>query len=873
MKILPKKFNGVKYATTFLSIQVVVVVMVLAGCATKHAGNMIEKEITANWQFSNPANEQWYSATIPGCVHTDLLSNKLIDDPYYRTNALKVQWVDTVDWVYQTDFVAPGEFLEKENVRLVFDCVDTYADIFLNDSLILSTDNYFLKWTADCKNILHPGQNTLRIQFYAAIKKGLERLNHSDHPLKRLPSDKELTGALNEKKMNAFTRKPGYQFGWDWTDRFVSVGLREPVFIQAWDDAKIENVHIVQNAVSKEKADISSTLQILADENLSAQLVVTDVANSLELTRQDIDLKKGTNEIQIPFTIQDPKLWWTNGLGDPYLYDLSFSLSVDNQEVSDYHDRIGIRTVRLVREPDALGTSFYFELNGVPVFMKGANYIPNDNFPNRFSDDDYRKSIHDAVESNMNMLRIWGGGFYEKDIFYDLCDENGILVWQDFMFGGGIYPAKGRYLESVKEEVKQQVERLRNHPCIALWCGNNETYEALDHWGWDAEFTKEEYASIWDDYYRLFNNVIPQVQKEYDPTREYWPSSPLSDWDKVSQWDGFSGDIHYWEIWFFNAPFEKTNIRHGRFNSEFGFQSFPEMKTIKEFSVPEDWALDSDVMKHRQKSYVGNQQIKGYMEMYYKYPSTFENFVYLSQVLQAFGVKTCIEIQRKNMPVCMGSLYWQYNDCWPAISWSSMDYYMRWKALQYFVKEAFKPVIAVPELLDDQVNIYIVSDELDPQDATLDLRLLSFDGTELWRNTQAVTITPNSSKVYFSIPKEELVKSNPEESILLLADITGQEGSMDQGILYLKRPKDLVLPEAKIDITVDKAGELYTLSLSSDKLCKNVYLTLDNGDGFFSDNYFDLLPGITKTITLQPDGKQEVRPENIHYLTLREGME
>ena len=841
--------------------------------ATATVGNYTEFGIDRDWQFCNPADDKWLPAMIPGCVHSDLINNGVIEDPYFRTNAQKVYWIDAVDWVYQTDFVAPEELLKKDNLRLVFECIDTYADIYLNDSLILSADNYFLRWEVDCKGVLKPGQNRLRIQFYAATKMGIERLENSDHPLKKISRTEVLTGALNEKTVNAFTRKPGYQFGWDWTDRFISVGIREPVFIQAWDDAKIEDVHIVQQSVEEEKAQFVATLQIAADREISGQLAVADVTDQVILAQQTIKLARGLNDVEVKFTIENPKLWWTNGLGDPNLYELSFQLSANNQLLSETTDRIGIRTLRLVRDPDPLGTSFYFELNGVPVYMKGANYIPNDNFLDRFTDDKYRKTIQSAVDANMNMLRIWGGGIYEKDIFYDLCDENGILVWQDFMFGGGIYPAEGHYLESVKEEVKQQVVRLRNHPCIALWCGNNETYEALDHWGWDAVFSKEDYASIWDDYYLLFNEVIPEIQKEYDPTRDYWPSSPLSDWDKVSNWDGFAGDIHYWEIWFFNAPFEKVNTRHGRFNSEFGFQSFPEMNTIKTFSMPEDWALDSEVMKHRQKSYVGNQQIKTYMEMYYKYPSSFEHFVYLSQVLQAFGVKTGIEIQRKNMPICMGSLYWQFNDCWPAISWSSLDYYLRWKALHYFVRDAYKPIIVTPEILDELVNIYVVSDKPEALESTLSLRLMSFEGEELWRNEQNIIIAPNTSKAYFSIAKDELVGAYDEKNTLLLAEITHANGSIDQSILYFVRPKDLLLPEAEIDISLQKSGDRYSLVLNSDKLCKNVYLSLKDGEGFFSDNYFDLLPGIPKSVSLDLDENSNISLDDIRYLTLKEGME
>jgi beta-mannosidase len=836
-------------------------------------GSYSSISLSENWKFRNPDETVWFDASVPGCVHSDLISNKLIEDPYYRTNANNVQWVDTVDWIYETEFDVSDEFLKKENIRMVFGCVDTYADIYLNDSLILSTDNYFLEWKVEVKELLKAGKNKLHVQFYNATREGLKRLENSNHPMKDLPADKVITGALNEKRVNAFTRKPGYQFGWDWDDRFVSVGMREPVIIEAWDTAKIENVQILQDKITDEVARLSTTTEIVVTQSGNAVLEIMDVSNNLKLASQEISLVEGLNKVLSSFEIEDPVLWWTNGLGEAHLYSLAFTVKMQGEVISTRQERIGLRTVRLVREPDSLGTTFYIELNGQPVFMKGANYIPNDNFLNRVTPENYRKTIQSAVDANMNMLRIWGGGFYERDIFYDLCDENGILVWQDFMFGGGIYPAEGRYLESVKEEVRQVARRLRNRPCIALWCGNNETYEALSNWSWDKEFTPEEFEGIWNDYYKLFNSEIPEVLQKHNPTRAYWPSSPISDWDKVSNWEGFEGDIHYWEIWFFDAPFEKVNIRHGRFNSEFGFQSFPKMKTIQEFSNKEDWAIDSEVMKHRQKSYVGNEQIKKYMEMYYKYPSSFENLVYLSQVLQAFGIKTGIQIHRKKMPVCMGSLYWQFNDCWPAISWSSLDYYLRWKALHYFVRDANKPVIIVPEVLEENVNVHVVSDRLEPFAATINLTLMNFSGEKLWEDQLKVQIAANTSEMHFSIPVSELVNQDDRKSTLMLAEVLNEDGVLlDDEALYFVLPKDLELPEPELKISITPDGDNYTITLTSDKLCKNVYLSLQHGEGFFTDNYFDILPGITKTISLKDHNLTSLTSDDIHYITLKEGM-
>jgi len=836
----------------------VLLVVTTATAATAGARGPEILELSRGWELRPAGEGEWLPATVPGSVHTSLLANGRIPDPFFRKNAEAVRWVDEVDWEYRTTFQVPGELLGRDRVRLLFEGIDTYARVYLNDTLILTADNYFLQWPVDCKSLLKKGENRLRIHIEAATRKGRELLAASDHPLKKLPDEREMTGALNEKKVYAFTRKPGYQFGWDWADRFVSAGLPRPVRLEAWDTARVDSVQVLQDRLAPEVAELTARCEIDSERETTARLQVVDRASGVVLAGRDVDLNKGANTVSVDFAIESPRLWWTSGLGEAHLYTLAFQLLDGGTVVAEDSERVGLRTLRLVRKPDALGSSFFFELNGVPVFMKGANYIPNDSLPDRVTDERYRRTIRAAVDANMNMLRVWGGGYYERDLFYDLCDENGILVWQDFMFGGGIYPAEGHYLESVEEEVRQVVTRLRNRPSIALWCGNNETLEAMDHWGWDEAFTKEEWRGLWDDYFHLFGESIPAVVRAQDPTRSYWPSSPAADWDKVSDWDGFGGDLHYWGVWFANAPFERYNRSYGRFNSEFGFQSFPEKNTLREFSIPEDWSLQSEVMRHRQKSGGGNDTIQRYMEMYYGSFKSFEDFLYLSQVLQAQGVATGIEAHRKHMPICMGSLYWQMNDCWPAISWSSIDYSLRWKALHYFVKEAFKPVVVVLGSESGRIEAFVVSDELEARDATLRLTLSDFSGRRLWTKEVPVTVGPNQSALCFSIFERKLLGAAARDRVFLSAELSDEGGTIDDALLTFVRPKDLKLPEPEIRVEKALVDGRAALTLSSAVLCKNVYVHAAEGDLVLDDNYFDLLPGIPRTVLLKAGAAPDI---------------
>jgi beta-mannosidase len=489
------------------------------------------------------------------------------------------------------------------------------------------------------------------------------------------------------KRVSVHTRKPGYHYGWDWGPRLVSSGIWRPITLEAWNEVRIENLKIVQNEVESDRACLTAVFEVESKCATSASLGI--LLGSEMVGFQKVMLRPGLHAYEVPFHIDFPKLWWCNGLGDAHLYSLTAKLLL-KERVITCTERVGIRTIELVQEKDDVGSSFYFKLNGVPVFMKGANYIPNDIYQTRVSDEKYRKVIETARDSNFNMLRVWGGGFYENDLFYELCDEAGILVWQDFMFACAMFPGHEAFVENVRQEAVDNVRRLRNHPCLALWCGNNEIVVAWERWGWkerELEIGEEHATRIWRDYEHLFHEVLAQVVDEHDPARSYWSSSPTVEPGVPSSLT--SGDEHYWGVWHQKQPYETYSTHIGRFMSEYGFQSFPELRTVKEYALPEDFGLLTDVMKAHQRSPVGNEAIEHYMLQSYRQPRDFEEFLYVGQVLQAELIKYAVEAHRRAMPYCMGTLYWQLNDCWPVASWSSMDSSLRWKALQYFVKKSY----------------------------------------------------------------------------------------------------------------------------------------------------------------------------------------
>lgn len=806
----------------------------------------LTKELNENWKFRQGRLNNWYPATVPGVIHTDLMANKIIEDPFFRLNERSVQWIDKEDWMYETYFDLDKDMFNKNNIRLHFKGLDTYCHVYLNGERILEGDNMFREWKIDIKDKVKSKENKLEVYFLSPIKVDVPKWDAIPFHYPTGPDQSQQGGIFN-KTVSIFARKAGYHYGWDWGPRLVTSGIWRPVFLEAWDDILIENVFIRQESVDKKKAVISVNVETNADKDLSGvEINITDKESGVHYGKITTDLKKGMNNTVVNFTIKNPELWWCNGLGSPHLYQFQTDVLLNSKVCDSSIDRTGIRSIEVINEKDEYGASFYFKLNGVPVFAKGANYIPSDNFLPRVTKEIYEKTILDAVNVNMNMLRVWGGGTYENDIFYDLCDQYGIMIWQDFMFACSMYPSEGAFLESVKYEAIDNVKRLRNHPCISIWCGNNEAYDGWFGWGRREEYAKQnpEYARImWKQYADLFHQLLPDVVAEYHPEAFYWPSSPYG--LPGQGCDDKHGDRHYWDVWHGRKPIRQFDNERSRFFSEYGFQSFPEFESVKIYA-PEskDWEITSEVMmEHQRAGSYANNLIEEYLLNEYRKPKDFESFLYMNQVLQGDAIKIAMEAHRRDKPYCMGTLFWQHNDCWPVASWSSRDYYGRWKAQHYFAREAYRDLLVSPVCKEENFEIYIVSDRLENTKGSLTIKVLKLDGTLVNEKNMSVTIPLNSSKMVFSSDVGSLIKSAEKKDVVIHVNYKDRLGEVYTNNYFLLQQKNINFPVTSIKKTIKKINGGYEVSLESEKFARAVFMSVDGIDNFFENNYFDILPG------------------------------
>ncbi len=786
-----------------------------------------EISLDSNWQFREFNKNEWLPATVPGCVHTDLLANKKIEDPYYRDNEKSQQWIGKTDWEYETSFQISTEMLKRENLEIVFEGLDTYANVFLNDKPILDADNMFRTWRVDVKNAVESGENILKIRFRSPINEILPRMAKLGY---ELPASND-----QGEKTSPYTRKAPYQFGWDWGPRFVTSGVWKPVNLVVWDDARIEDLQIKQNKLSKEKADLSAVVEVIANGEKDATLEIENDGKTI--ASKQVKLTSGANKFDLNFAIANPKLWFPIGLGEQTLYNFKAKLVVNKKQIDEQTKRTGLRTLELRQKPDENGISFEFVVNGIPVFGRGANWIPADIFPTRVTKEKYKNLLTSLKDANMNMIRVWGGGIYEDDYFYEFADENGILIWQDFMFACSMYPGDKAFLENVKHEAIDNVKRLRNHPSIVIWVGNNEIETAWTHWGWKDKLPN----FIWDDYLKLFVKLLPEVLNEYDDSRPYWQSSPSSNFQADSDSQRI-GDTHYWEVWHAEKPYEEYEKQFPRFMSEYGFQSFPEIETVKTYTTVEDRkSIETPIMLAHQRHPRGNQLVRQYMLREYNEPKDFESFLYVSQVLQAQGIKIGAEHFRRIMPRNMGSLYWQANDCWQVASWSAMDYFGRWKALMYYTKRFYEPMLISPHIDESKMNFYVVNDFPEAKEAELNWRLIDLNGKELKSKTEIFSVEPLKGKSYASVSVEELLNGADAGKVVLIAELKSGGKIVSTNNYYFKPFKEMTFEKPNIKTEFAPSANGYRIKISSDKVAKAAYLSGYTG-GFFADNYFDLIP-------------------------------
>ncbi len=777
------------------------------------------------WRFRAVNDSVWTEAQVPGTITRDLFLNGMIPDPYVADNALKMQWISKADWDYETAFVVSDTVLNKPFHQLQFEGIDTYADVYLNDQLILQADNAFRKWTVDVSKILKP-HNVIHVK----IK------NHHDieNDLKETePFVPPADDMADDKQRRVYTRRAQYQYGWDWAPRLITPGIWRPARLISWDVAKIKHSSVALLNLNDDLAQLS--LQLTLEQKSQLSLIGEVLVNGEVVQTQAIN--SNTLESNIPFEIDTPKKWWPHNMGDPYLYDICVRLKTDSTLIEEVCFQKGLRTIELVNELDDSGESFYFKVNGFPVFMKGANYVPQDALSNTGSIENYQTIVQNAIEGNMNTLRVWGGGVYESDYFYTLCDQKGLMVWQDFMFACAMYPGSERFLRQVKEEAEDNVRRIGGHASVVLWCGNNESSEGWANWGWKSGKNEAQIAEIWDAYQKVFGQILPQAVSDFGQGVPYWESSPK--YGRGNPKFSSEGDAHDWFVWHDAYPFEHFEQNVPRFMSEYGFQSLPSSAVVEYVNEGND-DLNTDGFGSHQKHPRGTELIQAYMKRDFPEPRNDQERIYLSQLTQAYGISKAIVAHRSSRPYTMGSLYWQFNDCWPSVSWSSVDYLGQWKALHHAVKHDFDNLLIAATVTHDKLSIQLINDNLAPTTGRLSVTLMQFDGTILISENFNVTAKANAS----SQVAEIFINVKDFNAQNTLAVLQFQD---KQTLVYFDRPKNLDLMAGAIGVKTSPTEGGFEVLLTSDVLQKNVFIGTSHTSSVFP-NFVDILPNQPKKI-------------------------
>ncbi len=807
------------------------------------------------WSFKEAENTSFLMASVPGNVQRDLLKNGLIPNPFLALNEKKIAWVEEKEWVYKHEFNIEVQDVESEDVLLNFEGLDTYADVYLNEQLILSADNMFRHWRISVKHYLVPGNNVLRIHFLSTARKGRSIAALSSI---KYPADNE-KGAV---KISPFIRKAPFQFGWDFAPRILTTGIWKLVYLEIINQANIENVAVSTKLLSASKAIIRSTVFIDVKKAGAYTLRVQGNGVADKLFEKRVLFEKGVHKVSADISVNNPEVWWPNGAGKQHLYSLNYELIFENHVISTNKLKVGIRDIKVINEPDSIGENFYFKVNDRPIYIKGANYVPVNAMPDEKIDSlRLRQLFLDMKKSHFNMVRVWGGGIYESDYFYDLADEYGILVWQDFPFACTMYPSDDQFLKSIAEEARDNIKRLRNRTSLAIWCGNNEIDVGWKNWGWQKTYgySSQDSLELEQGYAKLFKNLLPSILTELDPDRFYFHSSPISNWGKKE--DFRKGDNHYWGVYHGEQPFSAYAEFIPRFNSEFGFQSFPSWNTLKEIAGPEPELSDS-ILVERQKSYKGNALLTKYMNWYYQVPKEARTYVYQSQLQQAEGMRLAILASRASQPFNMGVLMWQLNDVWPAISWSAIEFNGQWKAAQYFIRDAYKPTALYVRKADDNIEIQIVSDKGIGFKSKVRVVKYDLSGKIKGMAERFVNINQGGNKYVFN----DFLKNVDSKKEFIHSSIIADNKILAEDFFYVVPVKDLDLPAVEFKWKLRSNKEGYFIDIISKVLLKNLYVTID-GDSkiYFSDNFFDVLPGKSYRISFKSDKSMDVLRKKIKF--------
>ena len=795
---------------------------------------MKAQSLNGKWQFRQADSEEWMPAVVPGGVHTDLMAQGRIPDPFVADNELGVQWVAESDWEYRLVFDARSELLAEERVFLVCDGLDTLASVTLNGRPVGSSENMFLSYRWDVTAVLAGGENELRIAFRSPV--AYIRPRQAELPL---PSPTQCISG------GPYVRKVPSHFGWDWGPKLPPIGIWQDIRLEAGSVARFDDVHLYQ-CHEGPRVSVRADVRIERWQALDLQAMCRVTSPDGDICQTEATLGRDESCCSLSLEVPDPQLWWPNGYGDQPLYEVEVALCDGDARLDERSYRLGLRTVELRQEPDEFGTSFTFVVNGVPIFAKGANWIPADSFPTRITGAHLAHLIRSSAQANMNMLRVWGGGFYEEERFYDLCDQYGILVWQDFIFSCAIYPGDDAFLESVRAEAVENVRRLRHRASLALWCGNNEMEWGWDAWGWN----KPEHLSLKKSYDFVFHHLLPEVCVVEDPGRPYWPSSPSSGVPFEDPNSVLAGDTHNWEVWHRNLPFAGYREHPSRFVSEFGFQSLPALATIRTYASENDWNMTSYIMEHHQRNASGNGKMITYMTDHFRLPKDFESLVILTQLLQAEAMRVGVEHWRRNRDCTSGALYWQLNDCWPVASWASMDYFGRWKALHYAARRFYAPVLLSAEDRGTDVTLSVTNDQATPWRGRVRWFLETLDGVALDSGEEVVTASALSALEVCALDLSGQVTESNKREVALVYELWQGDERLSLGVVPFVPSKHLALRSPTIRCDVAESADGYQIELAAETLARFVWLALPGSDVVFSDNYFDMPAGRAMRVSM-----------------------
>lgn len=790
---------------------------------------------------------------IPGDNLSALLEAGLIPDPYYGSQELQVQWVGRSDWLLSRNFMVEEGFLRGRQAFLHLERVDTLAEVLLNGKRVAGGSNMFVPLRAELEGALREGENRIEILLRSAENEALARSRRLPYPL---PCSQYPVQSPHRN----LVRKVQCHGGWDWGPCLMVSGIYGPAYIGSCAVGRLEGAHTGQSFTPR-GVELEVAVEFFAYRAADLPLEIEAAgARYEEIWR----VSPGLNLRRQTLLVPAPELWWPAGYGPQALHTLRVRAGEASLAKS-----IGFRRLEARCQDDQAGRGLVFRVNGVDIFCKGANWIPCDALPARQTPERYEALLESAVQANMNMLRVWGGGQYEHDVFYELCDRKGLLVWQDFMFSCAAYPASPAFLAEVEPEIRHQVRRLQDHPCLALWCGNNEDLGALT-WFPETQADRDRYLV---DYDRLNEGLIGRLVRELDPGRTWWPSSPSAgEGDYSDNWhDDRKGDMHFWSVWHEGKPFESYYEVTPRFCSEFGFQSLPSLRGVRSYAPESQLNLTAPEVEHHQRHPRGNTVIIETMTRYFRLPEGFEHFPYLSQVQQALAVKTAVEYWRSRRPLCMGILYWQLDDCWPAASWSSIEYPDRWKPLHHAARRFYAPVHVLAFCRDGKtVEVYGVNDTRKSCRGELEIRFIDFAGRIQAEESRTVTLAAESSSELASFPLAELPAS-PEQLFLHLRFTHGPEPIENE--LFLCPPKRCELQEPRLKAAVRRTQDGFEVELAAERPAFFVCLETQAAAGRFSDACFTVLPGSPRKVQFlaPPGGLSEAEFEaGLHARHLRE---